>query len=493
MKQELHDKGGGGIGGGLATEDWEHFFEFSGTGLGAFPLVSYSAVEIVGDLDRLARELAVHSPSNVVANAVGSALAQALKLAREKAASIRRRMIALQEELDWHCYKFYGLLDEALEFPAPPEIELGQRAFEVVMARRVEEGELETTWFERHRSTPVTELIAPWPDDYLKVVEKRIALIDSDKFIGLIERPEYKRRWNNEPSEEQEQRALRLWLLDWLEATRHWFGDPQLKSVSRLADAARADGHFMEVAESYFGRADFEVLALLGELVASESVPFLPVLRYTDSGLRKRSEWEVCWNMQRREDAIDAQVAATLKQRDDESADAYAIRLATDQKKLKAKDVGDFPVPPKYKSTDFRNTTFWRLRGGLDVPKERFISYPHCSRDADGSLVIAWAGWDHLQQATGLAAYYLKMKESEGWLPERLKPLLAGIQELVPWLKQWHNDYNAEHATRMGDYFESFVVDEARALGFTLADLSAWTPPAKQTAGRGRKKKEAVS
>src|SRR5437660_2978049 len=33
MKQSFHDKGGGGIGGGIAQELWEHFFEFTGTGL----------------------------------------------------------------------------------------------------------------------------------------------------------------------------------------------------------------------------------------------------------------------------------------------------------------------------------------------------------------------------------------------------------------------------------------------------------------------------
>ncbi|MFN5437181.1 MAG: Eco57I restriction-modification methylase domain-containing protein, partial [Planctomyces sp.] len=38
MKQTLHDKGGGGIGGGLATEAWEHFYEFTGTGLQKFPV-----------------------------------------------------------------------------------------------------------------------------------------------------------------------------------------------------------------------------------------------------------------------------------------------------------------------------------------------------------------------------------------------------------------------------------------------------------------------
>ena len=55
--------------------------------------------------------------------------------------------------------------------------------------------------------------------------------------------------------------------------------------------------------------------------------------------------------------------------------------------------VGKIPVPPKYQSKDFLKADFWRLRGGLDVPKERFVSFPGAERGADGSLVIAWAGW----------------------------------------------------------------------------------------------------
>ena len=47
-----------------------------------------------------------------------------------------------------------------------------------------------------------------------------------------------------------------------------------------------------------------------------------------------------------------------------------------------------------------------RLRGGLDVPKERFVSFPHCARDADGSLPVLWAGYDHLARAKAIAAWY---------------------------------------------------------------------------------------
>ena len=236
------------------------------------------------------------------------------------------------------------------------------------MARKMAAGELETAWFERHRSTPITELPAHWPDDYRALVERRIELIESDRFIGLVERPEYKRRWALEPWEKMEEEALRRWLLDRLEDQHYWSGEPALTSTNRLADLARSDADFMQVAEVYTGRPDFDVAALVRELVLGESVPFLPVLRYNESGLRKRAEWERTWELQRQEDAIDART---------ELPEGDPGRLTPNQAKaLKAKEVGDIPVPPKYKGADFQKTDYWRLRGGLDVPKERFVSYP---------------------------------------------------------------------------------------------------------------------
>jgi len=184
-------------------------------------------------------------------------------------------------------------------------------------------------------------------------------------------------------------------------------------------------------------------------------VPLLPVLRYKPSGMVKRTVWERTWDLQRREDNNE--------------------------------DVGPIPVPPKYASADFHHSDPWRLRGKLDVPKERFVSYPHTSRDGDPSLVVGWAGWDHLRQAQALTAYYERMKSREGWTPDRLVPLLAGLDQLVPWLIQWHNDLDPEYDLRMGDYYRDFVADEAQALGFTLEQLRAWTPPAK-VKGRGGKR-----
>jgi len=97
-------------------------------------------------------------------------------------------------------------------------------------------------------------------------------------------------------------------------------------------------------------------------------------------------------------------------------------------------------------------------------------------------------GWDHLQRARALAAYYMRMKSDEGWSAGRLTPLLAGLRELVPWLRQWHNDLDPEFNARMGDYFADFVTEESRTLGLTTEQLAAWTPPV-GVAKKGKAKK----
>ena len=53
------------------------------------------------------------------------------------------------------------------------------------------------------------------------------------------------------------------------------------------------------------------------------------------------------------------------------------------------KALGNVPVPPKYASKDFKSATCWSLRGKLDVPKERWVSFPGAEREGDSGLVIA--------------------------------------------------------------------------------------------------------
>jgi len=445
MKQTLHDKGGGGIGGGLATEHWEHFYEYTGTGLQRFPVPEQMPLPLARHLDKLEREYSASLPAATV-QALPPTAAR-LRDNRSKAEVSRGRMIALQEELDWQCYQLYGLLTDDLRYAGDdlPEVAFGQRAFEIVMARQMDKGGLRTTWFERHGSQPITEVPAHWPSAYRKIVERRIKVIETNKEIGLIERPEYKRRWNAEPWEQQEQQALRNGLLDKLEAFSHGSA-PALTTVARLADTASGNAEFMQVAALYRGRPDFNVAALVAGLVEAEAVPFLPILRYKPSGLRKRELWERTWDLQREEDA--------------------------------GENVGDIPVPPKYTTADFVKTDYWRLRGKLDVPKERWVSYPHCHTDSDPSLVVGWAGWNHLPQATAIVAYY-DARKREGWDAKRLTPLLAGLDQLLPWIHQWHAEVDPEFGETAGQSFQTMLEHDAHELGLTLDDIRQWTPPAK--------------
>lgn len=457
LKQVCFNKGNGGIGGGISDEKWELRYAHNATQVAEFPLPADRPTSTASHIDWLSRQRVSYLPAAVLAQETLPDR-KALDVARYNAEQLLRLMVGRQEELDWQCYGLYGLLPAGMDAGSvcdfsPGEVRLGERAFEIVLARRMAAGKEQTTWFERHGSTPITEIPAHWPEDYRRVVARRIELIEQDKTIGLIERPEFKRRWNVPAWEELEQAALRDWLLARLEAPALWPASadqpPQLSSTSRLAEAVSRDADFMQIAALYAGYADFDLPQLVAELVAAEAVPALPVQRYTDTGLRKRQQWEDTWALQRREDA--------------------------------GEDVGKIPVPPKYQSKDFIKADHWRLRGGLDVPKERWVSYPGCERGADGSLVIAWAGWNHLQQATAVASYFMDMKDSEGWEPTRLQPLLAALLELVPWLLQWHNEPDPVFGERMGDYYRSFVTVEARDLGFTLEDLRAWKPVAQAT------------
>ncbi len=445
IRQVCMPKGGHGIGRGIQDELWEVRHAFNATQIGGIPIPEAKPLALARELDALGQQYARLLPECAVS--VSLPTADGLSDARTRACRIRRRMIAAQEELDWHCYQLYGVLGDDLLYKGDdlPELALGQRAFEILMARQMANGELQTAWFERHGSQPVTDIPTNWPAAYRKLIERRIKLIETNREIGLIERPEYKRRWNAESWEQQERRALQNWLLDRLESRAYW-SRVELQTTARLADRASGDAEFMQVAALYRGRPDFDVTALVTELVEAEAVSFLSVLRYKTSGLRKRATWERTWELQRLEDA--------------------------------GEGVDDFPVPHQYAQGDFQKSDYWRLRGKLDVPKERWISYPHCSTDSDPTLLVGWSGWDHLQQATALVHYY-DARKREGWDAKRLTPLLAGLDQLLPWIHQWHPEIDKEFGETAGQSFQTMLEQDAHELGLTLEDIRNWQPPAK--------------
>lgn len=539
LKQVSQPKGGSGIGRGVQDEAWESRYEFTVTKLQNFPLPAKLSPELGSGLDGIARQILLTRPHSVVAEAAPTRWR--LNLARKEWYSARARMVALQEELDWEVYSLYGLLDDEMTAPAEvvPELKLGERAFEIVLARKMARGEAETQWFVRHGSTPITELPEHWSAEYKAVVEKRIALIETDRNIGLIERPECKRRWATEGWDSLQAKALRNWLLDRCEARELWFHyldgmeQPRMLSTAQLADLLRPDVDFVSVAELYAPGKDLE--KVVAELVADEHVPYLAQLRYKDSGLSKRADWEDVWDRQRREDTAQAvadaarqaaeeqrkvideiekterertmdEGAGELAERETAGAESTAERertaatntaeqeqatdaaererAATEWARLKAEQVraeaevkrirDAIPVPPKYGSGDFLKVSYWRNRGKLDVPKERFISYPHAGRDDD--LVLGWAGWDHKEQAQALATVIVDREQNHGWDADRLTPLLAGLREILPWVRQWHDEFDYVYGASPADIYEGFLTQTRDRLHLSDDDLTVWRP-----------------
>ncbi|MEU4691910.1 BREX-2 system adenine-specific DNA-methyltransferase PglX [Actinoplanes sp. NPDC023714] len=458
LKQVSHDKGSQGVNEGFKSQEWERFYEFTGTKLQDFPLPAAYPIGLATALDESARRLTALSPVEIVKEKVPTR--ERLAEAKDGWHATRGRMIALQEELDWEVYHLYGLLDDALTCVDVPEIRLGERAFEIVLARRMARGETETQWFARHGSTPITEIPERWPAAYRKIVEKRIRVIETNRYLALIERPECKRRWATEGWDKMQERALRDWLLDrceqrelWFEPDEYGFDQPRPLSTAGLADELRRDADFVSVAEIY--ASDTDLGKVVADLVESEHVPYLAALRYKDSGLDKRADWEHVWDLQRQEDSAEDEEA---KQR---------IRKT-------------IPVPPKYVQADFRKTSYWSNRGKLDVPKERFISYPRAQRDGDPSQLIGWGGWDHLDQAHVLSMLIVERGDRDGWPADRLVPLLAGLREILPWARQWHYELEPDAV----DEYQGLLGERLARWNLTMDDLTGWRPPAPV---RGRK------
>jgi hypothetical protein len=520
------------------AREWHERFEFNGTQVANIPIPENQPTRLPTALVNYSSALQGHSPAATLASWVGpesGELRDWLASARDLATCHRRQLIAWQEELDWQIYEAFGLVEGAAESDhaavslpegtaveaIPPEgIELGQRAFEIVLARRMAAGEAQSTWFERHGSTPITEVPRHWPTPYRELVERRIARIESDPNIRLIEQPEYKRRWNTESWDEQFKNAAQNWLLARLETyffhsermdgaadtatlRSSWPAglEPKIFTLAQLVAVAETDPKLKEVMQEYTGTPTFDINRQIKDLFEAASVPYLPAQRYKESGLRKRRAWEDTWRLQRMEDAIEAEIMAGLETEAKkiaislaeeaekaegagdvdptskmEIARGIAERLLREQiKERQEKEVGPIPVPPKYTGSgaksDFRKATYWNLRGKLDVPKERWISYPGLETQAAPSPLFAWAGWNHLQQAQALAALYVERKERDGWTAEQLTPILAGLQELVPRLLQWHNEEDPAFNMKLGDYFADYLESERRGHGLTHDDI----------------------
>ncbi|MGW7002050.1 BREX-2 system adenine-specific DNA-methyltransferase PglX [Streptomyces sp. NPDC054933] len=469
FRQVNQPKSGGGVGRGVQDEAWEERYGFRSGNVKSLPVPAILPHELGSTLDGLSRELSKEEPSAICNSGILPTRVR-LDAARAKNVSIRNRMIAMQEELDWQVYGSYGLLSPtevnqltASDQRSVPEVQLGERAFEIVLARKVAAGEVETSWFRRHGSVPTTVIPSRWPEWYRVLVQARITLIEKRNNVALVERPECKRRWSSSTWEKKEREALQEWLRVRCEDRRLWyylrdgFEQPRSLTISQLAD--RLVDHDSEVsyvtalyAAAHLGRRESSVEEVLWDVLSSEHVPYLAAYRYTESGLRKRGEWEQIWEKQREEDRA-----------------CQFLGIA---------------VPTRYAAKDFMESSYWANRDELDISRERFISYPDANPDADSTLLLGWAGWDHRDQAQALVNLVKDRVSQLSWGDARITPLLAGLAELMPWVRQWFGTEDDDWGGNAAEEFGAFLDAERTKRGITADQLAAWRPTPK---ARGRK------
>jgi hypothetical protein len=442
MKQVLFEKSSQNYVGDVRDKPERIHYEFAGTALQALPMPTLPARvgAYAARLNDLAERRLQIAPAGLLRQ-YGVSADTSVRLAQcaVEYAELLCRMVVLQEEIDWEIYAAVGIVESDL-LAANHGIEIAKFAA-------------------TPESRPyIAEIHGD--DDLCRLWRNRRASISSNTELALIEQPLHKRPWLGTQGVFHRdgwtyEALTEVAAVDALAAKiEHDLAarDPQIRSALELAKQFEAADGADLLAISPSLRAEGLGSATY-TLLERESVPCLAAATFTESGLVRRLEWEQTWEHQRAEDA------------------GAKIEISP---------------PGKYGIADFRDANSYRLRGKLDVPKERFISYPGCESDNDGEPVYGWAGWDHLQRAKALGALYLNRKDVEGWTADRLTPMLAGLLELIPWVKQWHNEPSDEFGgLRMGDYYAQFLDGECRLHGLTHDDLRAWRPT-KKPRGSGK-------
>ncbi len=462
-------KGGDQVGAGarLSKTPWQDRLQMSSNLLQQLPVPKLNdlrekLLDLVVAAEATVAQMAEHAADTVVAATLAKTpTLAALRDTRTKSLAERARLrgilVSLQEEMDWRVYGLFGLPTveapsvDAVRVPVEPN----HRPFEARLAREVATDISASEWFRVHKREAPKDVGGPLADLY----RQRLRLLDDaehGKQLRLLETPETKRRWSPPDDTKAFSDAVRNWLLERIERSFREQSQPELRTARQLAldlgrDPAVAAAHELLTEES-----GLDLARLLSDLLDAEGVPFLAGYRYAETGMEKRASWEETWRLQRIEDEDKKKLEAELK-------------------RLNLKNI---PVPDKYGPKDFLRH-YWGLRGKLDVPKERFVTVPGGNTDEDTTPLVGWAGWDHLQVAQALSGLYQRRKAEDGWQKDRLLPLLAGLDERVPWLLQWHNEPSAAFGgMKLGEFFRDFVAGEAHTLGVAVGDLRKWTPPA---------------
>lgn len=414
MKQVFHCKGSQGVNEGMKSQLWEQFFEFDATKVKLFPVVdtSQKVAPYAAQLDEVARKRAQRSVRSVLDGdgwSDGTSLRSALDVRQKTDFADMGKMVALQEEIDWLCCALYGL-DTASDVVAPEQVEAcpptwlpwnltfaeKDAANRAALARGGEPDEQPSDWWTRHGWEPVTTLPKEASAALKKRVEARRARTAATPALALIETANFKRRWYKPDYADQERVALTEWLADRVEQTAKT--RTQAFSIEQLVANLQDDARVLAVCEVLTGRRDFSLSQLVASTLSSDAVPSHRFHVYKPAGLVKREVWERTWADQRREDAGEKVTPE---------------------------------VPPAYGSGDFQKPDYWRLRGKLDVPKERFVAFTEVPGRAGVETVYGWAGWTAQQRMKAILAIDEELEDASVPLVDRIG-LLDSAWRLLP-------------------------------------------------------------
>jgi len=317
--------------------------------------------------------------------------------------SLRQEQVALQEELDWTLYVAFGLApqSELLDFAEIEPLASEHRPFAICLARRLKSGHTTSFWFEALGLQPAEDIPEEYRRATCKTLGRRVGLIESDDTLRLLETREHKRKWEPLEFQAQIEQAAADFLTDRIEQSIRDSARPVPLShtVGQLQDDAR----FLAVASVYQGRPDVDVAQLVAALVKANAVPSHPFLIYTDVGLVKREAWD-------------------------------RIRASQDGRTGVASPTG----PPEYsqgsrgKSKDFMRAEYWKIRGKLDVPTERFVGFTEAPEMGSAKdTLYGWAGASAIQRLTGILSVDEELEDAGVTLADRVA-LLDSAWRLLP-------------------------------------------------------------
>ncbi|MBX7096840.1 MAG: BREX-2 system adenine-specific DNA-methyltransferase PglX [Myxococcaceae bacterium] len=393
MKQVFYPKGSATSDiskAGLMPEN--NRYEFAATGLNAFPvprgLAESSVSRIAATIDALATERTNQLPTSVLARrdalASSNALAAALRDAAQRELSAFLRMVFWQEELDWEVYRLTGLVPlESTALLDECEVHPDSRPF---------------AWADGKPPDDISPRVA---NEYAR----RRRLIESDRFLGLIESPINKRLWRGTQGVfgrydrtflDKTKTALSAWLAQRVEDVARERN--RYFSLEHLVAALQHDNSALAVCEVLADRRDFNLAQLVAQVLQAESVPQHPLHIYTLAGFAKRKAWERTWTEQTRADAGEKIVPE---------------------------------VPPNYANTDYLRPEYWQLRGKLDVPKERFIALTEVPGRTGVETLYGWAGWTPTQRVRAILTIDETLEDQDIALADRIG-LLDSAWRLLP-------------------------------------------------------------